>query len=322
MVEDILPNLYKIEVPLPKNPLKALNSYVIKTGERNLIIDTGMHREECINAINAGLSELDVDLGATDFFITHMHADHSGLVSYLATSTSTVFCGQPDADFVNYGGNWEKSARFARLSGFPEAEIQEAIEKHPGYKYSSKGRLDFINPYEGETIEIGDYRFTCVKTPGHTQGHICLYEENKQILLAGDHLLGDITPNISSWDDEANPLQQYLQSLDKVYQLDVKLVLPGHRRVFNNHRERIEELKHHHEVRANEVIAILARGNQDAYQVASQMTWDMTYDNWDLFPVSQKWFATGEAIAHLRYLEEKGRIQQRMISNKILYSLN
>ena len=83
MIEEILANLYKIEIPLPESPLKALNSYVIKNSERNLIIDTGWNQEECMNAMQTGLKELGVDLRKTDFFITHLHADHLGLVSTL-----------------------------------------------------------------------------------------------------------------------------------------------------------------------------------------------------------------------------------------------
>ena len=45
-----------------------------------------------------------------------------------------------------------------------------------------------------------------------------------------------------------------------------------------------------------------------AFQVASQMTWDIDSESWDQFPVAQKWFATGEALAHLRLLEEEGKI--------------
>ena len=60
MTEEILPNLYKIEVPLPRNPLKAINSYIIKGQGQFLIIDTGMNRKECISVMSAGLKELDV----------------------------------------------------------------------------------------------------------------------------------------------------------------------------------------------------------------------------------------------------------------------
>ena len=70
MIEEISPNLYKIEVPLPQSPLKATNSYVIKAQGQSLIVDTGMNREECKNSISSSLRELDIDLKRADFFIT------------------------------------------------------------------------------------------------------------------------------------------------------------------------------------------------------------------------------------------------------------
>jgi len=86
------------------------------------------------------------------------------------------------------------------------------------------------------------------------------------------------------------------------------LVLPGHRNPIMDHRRRIEELKAHHRVRTQEIGGILGRGAQTAYQVASRMTWDLSYSRWDDFPIPQQWFATGEALAHLLYLERKGEI--------------
>ena len=56
------PDIYKIYVPLPNNPLKNLNCYVIKTKDKNLIIDTGFNIEECYNALKEGLHELEIDM--------------------------------------------------------------------------------------------------------------------------------------------------------------------------------------------------------------------------------------------------------------------
>lgn len=320
MIEEVLPNIYRIELPLPRNPLKAINCYVIKARSRNLIVDTGMNREECRTALQLGLRELEIDLGDTDLFLTHMHADHSGLAGQLAPEVSKVYCSQPDADILSSGSAWEAMQRFAALSGFPLGDLQQAIEKHPGYRYGSRGPVEFTLLGDGDTITLGDYSFRCVATPGHTRGHTCLYEPNLRLLVAGDHVLHDITPNISVWSDEGNPLEQYLGSLDKVCQLDVDLVLPGHRRVFRDHRERIRELKHHHQVRADEVLTILEEGAMNAFQVASRMTWDMSYDSFEQFPVSQKWFAAGEAVAHLKYLEEKGLVLREMRDQGIFFS--
>jgi glyoxylase-like metal-dependent hydrolase (beta-lactamase superfamily II) len=151
---------------------------------------------------------------------------------------------------------------------------------------------------------------------------MCLYEPTRKVFVAGDHLLNDITPNIQLWSDERNPLEEYFQSLDKVFKLDVELVLPGHRSIFRNYRERIQQLKQHHQKRLDEIISILGKGEKHAFQVASEMSWDIVCDSWDLFPVSQKWFATGEAIAHLKYLKEKGILRSEMRKKKIVFSVN
>ena len=321
-MERILPNLYRMEIPLPKNPLKALNSYVITSPERNLVIDTGWNQKECMDAMRAGLKELEIDIKNTDFFITHLHADHLGLVSNLVTESSTIYFNQPDADRIKSGIFLDDLMAFARLNGFPEEELQAVPHTHPGFKFRSKGQLDFHILKEGDTLHISDYVFRCVETPGHTKGHMCLYEPTKKILVAGDHILGDITPTITLWSEEGNPLKEYLESLDKVSRLDIEVVLPGHRDILGNPRGRIQELKDHHRKRLDEIVSILAEGKKNAFQVASRMTWDILYDSWDVFPVSQKWFATGEAISHLKYLEEKGLVRREMAQQKIRYSLN
>jgi glyoxylase-like metal-dependent hydrolase (beta-lactamase superfamily II) len=151
---------------------------------------------------------------------------------------------------------------------------------------------------------------------------MCLYEPREKAFVAGDHILNDITPNIQLWSDDRNPLEEYLASLDKVSKLDIELVLPGHRSFFRNCRERIEELKQHHQKRLDEIISILKKGEKHAFQVASEMSWDILCDSWDLFPVSQKWFATGEAIAHLKYLKEKGVIRGDLRRQRIVFSVN
>ena len=322
MIEEIGTHLYKLEIPLPRNPLRALNSYAIKSPERNLIIDTGWNQQECMDAMQAGLKELEIDITKTDFFITHLHTDHLGLVSNLVTDTSTIYFNQPEADRLKAGIVLDDLMNFARLNGFPEKELQRVPHTHPGFKFRSKGPLSFHILKEGDTLRISDYVFHCVETPGHSKGHMCLYEPSKKILVAGDHILGDITPTISLLSDDWNPLKAYLESLDKVYQLDIALVLPGHREVFRNAKERILELKDHHRKRLDEIVAILKKGKMNAVQVASRMTWDIVYDSWDLFPVSQKWFATAEAISHLKYLEENGVVRKEMRRQRIIYSLN
>jgi glyoxylase-like metal-dependent hydrolase (beta-lactamase superfamily II) len=321
LFEEILPGLYRIEVPLPGSPLKATNSYVIKGAERSLIIDTGWNREDCMTALVSGLKECGVDLQQADFFITHMHADHSGLVSILAAEGARIYFGRADAEIIRSSTpeHWEKMIDFVRRCGFPGEELEKAIGSHPGRRYSPNTSLNLYVSKDGDTISIGDYLFKCIETPGHTAGHICLYEPAKKIFMCGDHILFDITPNITLSLEERNPLKEYLMSLDKVYDLDVELVLPGHRSIFKNQKGRIRELKQHHQTRLNEIISILGKGKQNAFQIASQMTWDIGYKSWDLFPPAQKLFAFGEALAHLKYLEEEGEVERQIEGRGLVF---
>lgn len=322
MAEQILPGLYRLEIPLPANPLKTLNSYILKGATRNLIIDTGLNRPECLTAMRDGLAELAVDLNKTDFFLTHMHADHTGLVETLKTESSVVYASGPDAEVITAAtepAHWQEMLDYALVNGFSGDGAQNSIQRHPGYLYGPKGRIDFTIVSEGTLIEYGDYHFHCVETPGHTTGHICLYEAAKKVLVSGDHILGDITPNISLWSDKDDPLGVFLESLTKTASLDITLALPGHRSVIHDCRNRIDELIRHHRHRADEVLSILTDDSMTAYEVASRMTWQLTCRSWEEFPAAQKWFATGEAIAHLRYLERQQAAFRELRNGQIVY---
>ena len=315
MIDEIAANLFKIELPLPHNLLKSMNCYLIRGSGQFLLIDTGMNRIECLNAIQVALRRLQVNLKKTDFFITHLHADHIGLVSELATGTSKIYFSEKESLLVKRGDFWAHAYPAFRISGFDQNGFDQVKAMFPQDRYGPKADSVFDILSEGNNITIGDYCLTCIETPGHSPAHLCLYDATRKLLFSGDHLLWDVTPNISGlgffFDGVTNPLKNYLESLDKIYGLDVSLVLPGHRRLFNNHRKRISELKRHHEMRSREILSIL-QGQEDltAYEIAARMGWKI-YGPWADFPAVQKWFATGEAFAHLLYMENKGEVSKQ-----------
>ncbi len=324
MCEELLPGLFKINIPLPNSPLKYLNSYIVLGPTRFLVIDTGLNRPECLNQFLKELNNLKLDLNQADFFITHMHSDHVGLLGHLAQASSTAYFNYPEMPIFDPAER-EKGRKmrhdFYVANGYPEKEYQLAMANNQGILYGLQSKIDFTLLKEGSLIECGDYCFKCIETPGHSPGHMCLYESGKKILLSGDHILYDITPNITWFPGMDNPLDQYFKSLNKVDALEANLVLPGHRTIGKDHHNRIKEIQTHHQKRLDEVILALKDGEKTAYQIASKLTWDIKYSGWDNFPAGQKSFAVGEALAHIKYQEYDGRIECLTRENQYFYAL-
>ncbi len=325
MIDEIAHNLLRIEIPLPGNPLKAVNSYVLRGDGRTLIIDTGQPREECKKAMLEAVGKLGIDLKKTDFFITHLHNDHLGLLYEIVEPSSVVYMNRMEAKFVRSLGPRERVFRWAEIyksNGFPEDVLQTVVEGHLANLSRVRRHINFTPLDSGDLVNFGDFSFRCIDTPGHSPGHMCLYEASKKIFVSGDHVLFDITPNIKLYPEMDNALKSYLTSLDKVYPLDVKLVLPGHRRIYDNHRARISEIKEHHKHRLAEIITALEKGDKTGYEIAQCVTWDLSYKTWEEFPSAQKWFAVGEVMAHLQYLEAENKVRKEQRRDKITYLLN
>lgn len=321
-MENVYPNIYRIQIPLPNNPLKATNSYFIRGHDRNLLVDNGFNCPESRDAMLAARQELGFQMETTDLFITHLHSDHSGLTSYLATPDTTVWMSAADAGVVGAGRNsshWQMFRDFLHISGLLASGVEDTVEKHPGYQHAGDIFDRFTLVEDGDPIQVGSYCFHCLQTKGHTPGHMCLYEPRHRLLLSGDHILGKITPNITLWNMENDVLGEYLESLDKVASLKVDLVLPGHRYILTDCRGRIEALKAHHERRLEDVLRILGRERMNGVQVASRMKWDLSYRDWKDFPWGQKLFATGEAMSHLYHLVKKGVLTMSLTDGVVFY---
>ena len=158
-------------------------------------------------------------------------------------------------------------------------------------------------------LTLGDASLRCIHTPGHTPGHTCLYIEEKEILFSGDHILFDITPNISVWRNVPFSLADYLESLQKIKYLKVSHTFPGHREFHGDIQDRIDALTLHHHARLKEILdAIDHHPDCTAYETAGRISWSARGRAWEDFSPNQKWFAMGETLAHIKRLSDRGAI--------------
>lgn len=307
MIKEIYKNIFVNEVSLPKNPLRAINCYMIKSEDRILVIDSAFDHPESEEVFFKGLEEIGAEVGKTDMFITHLHADHSGLAyKFQQKYKGKLYTSPIDLEFINTMHKDLYSGRFMpmlKLIGINDGV--EFFETHPGLVYCVKHDIDPILLNEGDSIDIGEYHFEIVEVPGHTPGQIALYERKNKILFSGDHILTKITPNISFWGFEyGDILGTYLKNLDKIYNMDVNIIFSAHRAIVDNPKQRIIELKEHYKNRAAEVLNILKEEKEcTAAQMAAKMHWDYRAANFNEFPNNQKWFAGGEALANLEHLK-------------------
>ena len=320
MITEVYPNIFKNEIPLPKNPLKSINSYIIISENRNLIIDTGFNTAQCQTELMRGLEELNIDLKITDLLITHMHTDHSGLAPVLKKQgVRAIYFSQTDGDLFNQTSQRDSFHHtLNQIFGF-KADRSLSFGKEFGTRLVEP--LEFIPLFEGNELVLGEYCFEVVDTPGHTPGHIGLYERNHRLFFCGDHILDGITPNITFWGFEQDILATYMNSLNKVYEYNIDYLFTAHRKIIRDHQKRILELLDHHEERLEEVLTILRGGKKTASEMAASMHWDMSHKSWEDFPHSQKWFASGEALSHLEHLVHIGLVERVEKNGTLLFGL-
>ena len=317
MAEELLHNIYRLDVPLPHNPLKNLNSYFLRgqKGGRSLLIDTGFRQEACRSAMLEELAAVGADLDSTDIFLTHLHSDHAGLAPELIRPGGKIYISETDLRYLRAfekDGTWEAIDALYAAEGFPPSELEALHGRNPARDLAPVPCDRYETVSDGDTLEYGGRRLRCILTGGHTPGHLCLWDDEAHTMFLGDHILFNITPNITAWPGYFDALGQYLKSLRKISACDIRTALPAHRAVTCPVKERVAQLQEHHSRRLAEVLSIVSgQPGLTAYETAGAMTWSIRCTSWADFPLTQRWFAVGESMAHLEHLTATGAIARR-----------
>ena len=302
---DAAPGVRRIQIPLPIAALKIVNVYLVEGDDRSLV-DTGIHTDEAEAALRSGLAETGVrveDIART--YITHLHPDHFGMAGTLERAGSSIVMHRPEAERARDLGEGPPPHR--RHVSMVRA-ARDAREREPGDGEAwigMAGRVDDVERIalvdDGGTFDLGGRNARVVWTPGHTDHHAVLFDEDTGTLFAGDHVLPRYgTSNIGLYSfSRDDPLGDFLGSLARVRALPVRRVLPAHGEPFDDLAGRVDELLEHHRLRLDALLE-LATG-RDAYTIARL-----------LFPrlrsPHEERFALAETLAHLRHLERTDRV--------------
>lgn len=313
---EIIKGLWTFPIALPDNPLRCLNCYAVKdpSGGRELLVDTGFYRPECLDDLMHGIEFLHLRPENTDVFLTHLHPDHVGNAAYLERLGFSIVMGALDYDLHSMGPDvrWAENMNLLCAEGLSPDMFNRMRKNDSSVVYTS-GMFKARKVYNGDRLQYGDFSFECMLTPGHSPGHMCLYAQESGVLLLGDHVLFDITPNICAWTCMYDSLGTYMESLRRTRNIDVKLALPAHRANETcDLAGRIDTLLAHHERRLDDACRIIAENpGLNAYEIAQHMRWKVHAGNWLEFPPNQQFFAHSETVAHLDRLVREGRIERR-----------
>jgi glyoxylase-like metal-dependent hydrolase (beta-lactamase superfamily II) len=156
---------------------------------------------------------------------------------------------------------------------------------------------------DGESIALGNspdgqpgWELTAIFTPGHDQGHLCFRESRYNATL-----VGDMVSTISSIiiDPPEGHLATYLQSLDRISQLEISTLYPAHGPAVRNGQRLVQKYIRHRRQRESALLKALTESPGTVEELLPKVYWDADPR---LFP-----FAARSLLAGLQKLEEEGR---------------
>ena len=248
--------------------------------------------------------------------ITHSHPDHVGNAEWIRARYAdhgcmlTATAGEYFWSRIMQQGmsGFDNDAQVAhfRRNGLSAAMCDEIERGRKRYFASLVPSVPdtFVRMRDGDTLTIGGRSWLVYCGYGHSNEHASLFCPALDIVISGDMLLPRISTNVGVWPNEpqANPLKWFLDALTLYERMprDV-LVLPSHGRLFRGARERVAQLRAHHDARLAETLAVCDKpaSAADIIPVMFQRELD----------AHQSTFAIGEALAHLHYLRAAGQVR-------------
>jgi glyoxylase-like metal-dependent hydrolase (beta-lactamase superfamily II) len=252
---------------------------------------------------------------------THYHPDHLGNGAWLAARFGCPIA-MTQAEYLTAHAVHGESATYAladscalfRRHGMADDHVEALMGRGNRYRRGvPELPATFRRIIAGDRVDAGGRGWNVVPGFGHSPEHAALHAPDAQALISGDMLLPKISTNVAVWpaEPDGDPLARFLRSLDAFEDLPAEtLVQPSHGLPFRGIAFRVAQLRAHHAARLAELEAFVAdadapRAAVDALPVLFRRPLDL----------QQRFFAMGEAIAHLNHLWHEGRLTRSVASD-------
>ncbi|WP_127572602.1 MBL fold metallo-hydrolase [Paenibacillus xylaniclasticus] len=305
----------QVKVPLPM-ALKYVNAYVVPEPQGGYtVIDPGLNTPEAVAAWNEVLLQAGIrDEEIVRIVLTHQHPDHYGLAGLLQQrSGAPVWMSELSHRYAlrMWGEQRELGAQLVAVferHGMPAELCQGIADNLESFVARVSPQPEVTYMEAGKPFRFGGIDWTTIDAPGHANGHILFYDAASRIIVCGDQVMPDITPNVSIVPGELDdPLGAFLASLHELGRLDVALAFPGHREPFEDFTQRCDELIRHHERRLDKMVQLLAE-QEDRSATGFEMC-ELLFGTRQRTNMHNLRFAMAETLAHLVYMEKQGRIE-------------
>lgn len=296
-------------IPLPMD-LNHINVWLIETEGGSIIVDTGMAAAMGKDAWERIAQECFVQRPPMGVFVTHIHPDHIGLAAWLQERYEIpVWMSERTytlARAASEGATGLNAAEaFFRANGVEDSAHLLPMFRPERFIRMTSGLPSVAQFVRDEHPAPWSPAWTALETNGHAEGHLCLWNAAARVLVSGDQVLPTISSNIgfNFRSSDANPLGSYLSSLTRLRKLPADaLVLPSHGAPFYGLHQRIDDLTRHHEEQL-ETVKRLCKTPRTAAELLPHL-YRRELKGIHLF------LALSEALAHLEYLIQEGRLER------------
>ncbi len=316
---EVVPGVRWIRLPLPYQ-LNHINVWSIDDGDGWALVDTGARTEDTVAAWEKLMAKPPFDRPVTRVLVTHMHPDHVGMSGWLTRKYGVrlwisrleyLACRVIVSDTNREAP--PDALRFYKEAGWGQMALEGYRARFGNFGKHVYALPDsYLRLQDGQRLRIGAHEWEVVSGNGHSPEHSCLYCPELKLLISGDQILPKISSNVSVHpnEPEANPMADWMNSLDKVQARvpDDVLVLPAHNDCFHGLHARIEQLRagqHKAFDQLRETLRAEPRRVVDVFPSLFRRPIDPN-------DAGQLGLATGEAIACLNYLLQRGEVGKEM----------